>query len=39
MMNVDSLTTADGIRLKFAYSRGDLDKPWTMLVIPFGLEV
>jgi len=39
MMNVDSLTTADGIRLKYAYSGNDRGKPWIMLVIPFGLDV
>src|SRR3569833_3221005 len=39
MMNVDSLVTADGIRLKYAYSGTDRNKPWIMLVIPFGLDV
>jgi len=39
MMNIDSLTTADGIRLKYAYSIGAADHPWVMLAIPFGLDV
>jgi pimeloyl-ACP methyl ester carboxylesterase len=39
MMNIDSLTTADAVRLRYAYSIGNPEHPWIMLVIPFGLDV
>ena len=39
MMNIESLQTADGIQLRYAYSISDLANPWITLVIPFGLDV
>lgn len=39
MMNLDSLTTADGIELRYAYSVNNPGHPWIMLVMPFGLDV
>ena len=38
-MKTEFLTTADGVRLKYAYTISDLDDPWIMLVFPFGLDV
>jgi len=37
-METAFLTTADGVRLKYAYSMGDPKRPWIMLVMPFALD-
>lgn len=38
-MKTSSLTTSDGIELRYGYAVSDLRKPWIVLVIPFGLDV
>ncbi len=38
-MITDTLTTTDGIEIRYAHAIGDPAHPWIMLVIPFGLDV
>ncbi|MFZ6658989.1 alpha/beta fold hydrolase [Undibacterium sp. TJN19] len=38
-MKTNLLTTVDNIELKYGYVNSDPEKPWVVLVIPFGLEL